>query len=143
MQRRLTGFDIRKEVVEVIQTTDQDIIALNREQMNSYGIDKTGADIVPYYTPLTIRIKTEKGQETSFVTLRDTGAFQNAMVVEVNQASGLYFIDSTDSKVDDLEKKYGENIFGLTPESRGEYIQNSFFPALKALIEQRLGFKFS
>lgn len=139
MQRRLNRFDIQKEVGETIEETAESVADFNRKQLFA-GIRATGTDITPAYAPLTILIKDQKGQPTDRVTLKDTGQFYENIFVDVN--SETFDIDSSDPKSDALQKKYGNKIFGLTPESRGEYVAYHFFPALKDRITRKLGFKF-
>lgn len=139
MQRRLNNFDIQKEVRESIEETAESVADFNRRQMFA-GIRATGADIRPAYAPLTILIKDQKGQPTDRVTLKDTGAFYEGIFVDVN--SETFEIDSSDEKSEALKVKYGERIFGLTPENKGEYALYTFFPALRERITRRLGFKF-
>lgn len=139
LQRRCNKFDIRKEVTDVIEVTQDEITALNKKQLFS-GIRSTGADIKPAYAPLTILIKDQKGQPTDRVTLRDKEDFYDGLFVDVN--SETFVINSSDSKTDALTGKYGEKILGLTDESRGEYVAYTFFPTLRDRITKKLGFKF-
>lgn len=140
MARRLDRFDILREVQQVITITGEDIAEFNRRQMFS-GVRSTGTEIKPDYAPLTVLIKDQKGQPSDRVTLKDTGQFYDNIFVDVN--SDTFEIDSNDAKSEALKKKYGNRIFGLTPESRGEYVQYHFFPALRDSITKKLGFKFS
>lgn len=140
MQRKLNRFDIRREVQDVIISTEKDITDLNRRQMFA-GIRSSGTEIKPAYAPYTVLVKDQKGQPSDRVTLKDTGDFYDSMFVDVNSAT--FDIDASDPKTDALVKKYGVRIFGLTKESRGEYVNYSFFPELKNRITRKLGFKFS
>jgi hypothetical protein len=128
------------EVQEAVIETSSDMITLNQGQM-SLGVRSDGTEITPTYSDLTIMLKDEKGQETRWVTLRDTGSFWNDMFVDVGNNS--YEMGSADAKATSLEKKYGKKIFGLTKESRKEeYIPIYLLPALQQRITRRLGFKF-
>ena len=64
------------------------------------------------YTAKTIQNKKRKGQPTTRVTLRDTGAFHKSMFV-VFDSEGFY-VTASDEKTEELVKKYGEEIFRLT-----------------------------
>lgn len=139
MQRRLDRFQIMKEVRETIEETSGAVIDFNQQQMYA-GKRSTGTDIKPAYAPLTVLIKDQKGQPTDRVTLKDTGSFYEGMFVDVN--SETFDIDSTDEKTEALKEKYGNRIFGLTTESKSEYVHYTFFPALKERITRKLGFKF-
>lgn len=140
MQRRLRGFDLLSELQESVIETSGDIITLNQGQM-SLGKRSDGTEITPSYSDLTIMLKDEKGQETRWVTLRDTGSFWGDMFVDVNASS--YSLSSADEKTDKLRKKYGDKIFGLSKESKSEeYIPLYLQPALQTRITKKLGFKF-
>lgn len=107
----------------------------------SLGKRADGTEITPSYSDLTIMLKDEKGQETRWVTLKDTGAFWSDMFVDVGNSS--YEVGSADAKAAKLEKKYGSKIFGLTKESKSEeYIPLYLLPAVKDRITKKLGFKF-
>lgn len=128
------------EVQEAIIETSNDMIVLNQGQM-SLGKRSDGTEITPTYSDLTIMLKDEKGQESRWVTLRDTGSFWGDMFVDVGNNS--YEMGSADAKAAKLEKKYGKKIFGLTKESRSEeYIPIYLLPAVQNRITKKLGFKF-
>lgn len=138
--RRLNGFDIHEEVQQAVIETSGDMIVLNQGQM-SLGKRADGTEITPTYSDLTIMLKDEKGQESRWVTLKDTGSFWSDMFVDVGNNS--YELGSADAKSASLEKKYGKKIFGLTKESkREEYIPIYLLPALQTRITKRLGLKF-
>jgi hypothetical protein len=140
LSRRLKTFDLLQEVQDAVADTSSDIITLNQGQM-SLGVRSDGTEITPTYSDLTIMLKDEKGQETRWVTLHDTGAFWSDMFVDVGNNS--YEVGSADAKAAKLEKKYGKKIFGLTKESkREEYIPIYLLPAVQDRITKKLGFKF-
>ena len=140
LQRRLKGFELLEVVQEAVIETSNDLITLNQGQM-SLGVRSDGTEITPSYSDITIMIKDEKGQESRWVTLRDTGDFWNDMFVDVGNNS--YEVGSADAKAAKLEKKYGKRIFGLTKESKSEeYIPIYLLPAVQERITKRLGFKF-
>lgn len=140
MNRRLKSFDLLQEVQDAVADTSMDIITLNQGQM-SLGVRSDDTEIAPSYSDLTIMLKDEKGQETRWVTLHDTGAFWSDMFVDVGNNS--YEVGSADAKAAKLEKKYGKKIFGLTKESKKEeYIPIYLLPAVQDRITKKLGFKF-
>ena len=140
LNRRLKRFELQQEVQEAIIETSSDMIVLNQGQM-SLGKRADGTDITPTYSDLTIMLKDEKGQESRWVTLKDTGSFWGDMFVDVGNNS--YEMGSADSKAAKLEKKYGKRIFGLTRESKSEeYIPLYLLPAVQSRITKKIGFKF-
>jgi hypothetical protein len=140
MQRRLKSFELLNELQEAVIETSGEMITLNQGQM-SLGKRADGTEITPTYSDLTIMLKDEKGQESRWVTLKDTGSFWGDMFVDVNANS--YSLSSADEKTQKLEKKYGNKIFGLTKESKSEeYIPYYLLPALQQRITKKIGFKF-
>jgi hypothetical protein len=96
---------------------DEDLVLdLNRdEQLYDEGQDATGRPITPRYTPFTVSIKRLKGQPTDRVTLKDTGAFYRSF--DINYGPDYFEIVSKDRKTRKLQKKYGDQILGLDPDS--------------------------
>lgn len=103
-------------LLEDIIKSKEDVIvsAIADNQLYRRGITGKGIKIMSYapYKPTTIQIKKRKGQPTTRVTLRDTGAFHESMFV-VFDSEGFY-VTSSDEKTPLLIEKYGEDIFRLT-----------------------------
>lgn len=117
LEYRLRKFkDSLPMLLEDIIRDKEDVIvsAIADDQLYRRGINGKGIKIMDYmpYTSKTIEIKNKKGQPTTRVTLRDTGAFHESMHV-VFDSEGFY-ITSSDEKTPELVEKYGEEIFRLT-----------------------------
>ena len=100
---------------DIIEDKEEVIIsAIADDQLYRRGINGYGEKIMDYapYKPRTIALKLKKGQPTTRVTLRDTGAFHRAMYL-VFDSEGFY-VSSADRKTPDLVAKYGDSIFRLT-----------------------------
>lgn len=98
------------------------IIYLNTiEQLFEKGEDSDGLELYPFYAQKTILYKKEKGQRYDHVTLNDTGAFYRSFEVIV---SDEYFLINADPKKgdNDLFNIYGEDVLGLTEESKTEIV---------------------
>ena len=96
------------------------------------GLDIFGKEITPTYARQTIEYKKEKKQRTSFVTLRDTGAFYNGIFAVIED--WVLIIDSTDPKTNSLIEKYGP-VLGLTEEEQEVLIQSVIEPNLQKLLD--------
>lgn len=118
MRKRLERFDLLEAITNGMEQYEEDLVDLNKDQMNEQGVDSKGNRIEPDYAPSTVAVKTAEGQTFSHVTLRDTGSFQRSMYLFIQGDS--FDFDSSDSKTPDLVAKYGDNIFGLTSESKRE-----------------------
>ena len=111
-----------KEII--LDKEDVIISAIADDQLYRRGIDGAGIKIMNYapYSPRTIQIKREKGQPTTRVTLRDTGAFHEAMHIEFTDDG--FYITSDDEKTPALVEKYGEKIFRLTDKNLNRIIRS-------------------
>jgi hypothetical protein len=144
LQRDLNTFSLIEEIKLIIIETADEIAELQRGQFFQ-GIKSDGTKIVPEYKEITKQIKSTKtgiAAITDRVTFYDTGDFWKLIGVE-NVNNETFTITSLDWKTDKLETKYLKKIFGLTKESREEYITYVFFPRLKQVIEQKLKLGFS
>lgn len=117
LEYRLRAFkDSLPMLLEDIVRDKEGVIvsAIADDQLYRRGINGKGEKIMEYmpYTARTIQNKKRKGQPTTRVTLRDTGAFHESMYV-VFDSEGFY-ITASDEKTQDLVEKYGEEIFRLT-----------------------------
>jgi len=115
------------------------ICELNSEQqLYDHGVNALGVDISDYqpYARFTVYVKRSNGQPSDRVTLRDNGDFHGSFFVKFGK-DGLA-IDATDSKRDKLVRKYGKQIFGLTPESKtyvsNEILKPELLDEIKAIL---------
>ena len=118
-------------IQEIILKNEAYIVDMNaEEQLYEQGINRLGVDISDYapYSPVTIEIKRLKGQPTNRVTLRDEGDFESSFFLEVGDKQ--FVIKASDFKTEDLVKKYGEQILGLTDENIAILIWQYIYPDL-------------
>lgn len=116
---------------DVIWSNDAYIVDMNaEEQLFEKGINRLGVEIMDYapYSPVTIEIKEAKGQPTNRVTLRDEGDFESSFFLEVGDKQ--FEIKASDFKTEDLIKKYGRQILGLTDENIAILIWQYIYPDL-------------
>lgn len=127
-----------REIIQDGETTAFIIDANANEQLYEQGVNNLGVDIMDYmpYTPLTIAIKEEKGQPTNRVTLRDEGDFESSFYLEIGDTQ--FEIKASDFKTEDLIKKYGRQILGLTIENISKLIWQYIYPDLLNKTKQTL-----
>lgn len=95
------------------------ITRITTGQMWGLGIDGMGKQI-GQYTARTIEIKQAKGQRTDHMTLRDTEAYHQSAVVEIDgDAFSVRFLDE---KSDMLRYHYGEAIESPTEDTLNQVI---------------------
>jgi hypothetical protein len=116
---------------ECVERNVAEICELNSDkQLYEKGENAMGVSIDTYrpYEPLTIEIKTIKGQPTDRVTLKDTGDFYESFFISADNEG--FFIDATDWKRDELVEKYGAEIFGLTDKNKTYLAKEILLPEL-------------
>lgn len=98
----------------------------NTQDQLFQGIDATGTTLKSIgggYSPLTILIKTRKGQPTNRVTLKDTGAFYKS-IRAMAVGNGDLEIDANYMKQGtDLRTRWGKNLLGLTQLKKDELVK--------------------
>lgn len=143
LEYRLRAFkDNLPMYLEDIVRDKEDVIvsAIADDQLYRRGINGRDEKIMSYmpYTAKTIQNKKRKGQPTTRVTLRDTGAFHKSMFV-VFDSEGFY-VTASDEKTEELVKKYGEEIFRLTDKNFTRivrsHIRKELVKRLKRAIRQ-------
>lgn len=120
-------------IQNIIWENEAYIVDMNaEEQLFEQGINRLGVDISDYapYSPYTIEIKEAKGQPTNRVTLRDEGDFESSFFLQVNDKQ--FEIKASDFKTEELIKKYGRQILGLTDENIASLIWEYIYPDLIA-----------
>ena len=117
LNKRMQAVPLHRLTMAAIKLNEQEMLDMNRAQLQDHGIDSEGNDIWRRqpYTIFTQIEKISKGQPHDRVTLKDTGAFHKAFYMDVS--SRVFNIDSRDSKSSSLKEKYGAEIFGLTPQN--------------------------
>lgn len=118
-------------IQNIIWDNEAYIVDLNaEEQLYEQGINRLGVEIAEYapYSPVTIAIKEAKGQPTNRVTLRDEGDFESSFFLEVGDKQ--FEIRASDFKTEDLIRKYGRQILGLTDENIVILIWQYIYPDL-------------
>lgn len=126
-------------VQEILTRNEGLIVALNTEsQLEEQGVNALGVGIHTYapYAPKTVYLKQKKGQPWDRVTLRDTGKFHQSFRLQFTNDG--FVITSGSDLTPELVNKYGPNIFGLTPESKGYLIRSIILPELLTEINKRL-----
>lgn len=141
LRERIATFELGltsgRYVGDIIRENEAYIIDMNAEnQLYEQGINNLGVNISDYmpYSPYTIAIKEEKGQPTDRVTLRDEGDFESSFFVEAGNTQ--FEIKAADFKTEDLIKKYGRQILGLTDENIAKLIWEYIYPDICKLRNQ-------
>lgn len=133
--KRLKAFDPQEVVAQVVADNDDVIVEMNTDdQLFARGVNRNNVAIADYapYAGQTILFKELKNQPTDRVTLRDSGDFHNSFYIEL--LGDGFEIKAVDEKTEELEMKYGEEIFGLADFSVFNFAHNYIKPEMiKAL----------
>lgn len=137
---RLESLDLDRVANAALQGQEDFIINLNtQDQLFEKGINSDGIsleEIGGEYSPVTVQIKTEKGQPVDRITLKDTGEFYDTWVVRLG--SKEFEIAANPLKDEtNLFDEWGEEIVGLTDESLDKLI-NEILPKIQAEIKRSL-----
>lgn len=126
-------------MMDIVKRCEADICEMNsQQQLYDRGVDNLGVGISTYmpYAPLTISIKTAKGQPTDRVTLRDEGDFYAAFSLRIDNEA--FEITSDDWKTDKLVSRYGAQIFGLTNDNASALAHDYIYPDLLEIARTEL-----
>lgn len=135
---RLEKLDLRNEVPEIVRATSGTLISLNQKQLFNQGVNTDG-EVIGTYSFFTEVISKGRKKQGAHYTLYDKGGFFKGFNIKVD-AKKITF-DSSDYKTSMLEETLGNNIFGLTKQSRSIYIRGAFFYRIKRYIEATTGLK--
>lgn len=109
--------------VVVARGFEAEAVDLVTQDQLKQGVDNMGRPIEPFYTPFTIRVKREKGQEARWVTLEDEGDYHGSVKMRfgTGKTPWLFVFYATDKKAAKLEAKYGKDLLGLNESSLEEF----------------------
>lgn len=123
---------------DALEATTQELRKRQRGQMES-GKNAYGEIIGRYRNPAYARKKQAMNPKPGLgnVDLKLTGATHRDIYSEVR--GNKVIIDSTNEKTQKLAEKYGEQIFGLSPEVKKDYINEDLRPVFIRVIKKALG----
>lgn len=118
-----------------ISETAEEYAELNREQW-AEGRASDGGSITPStYTPEYEKTKSKEGLQTAFVDLYRTGGFYRGYTLQPDNQKILLSSDVDYEKY--ISKKYGPEIYGLTPENIDRY-REIVRPVIMELVKQQM-----
>lgn len=141
MVELLKTVDVEGDTAQAVAETHQDYERMNAAQMLQ-GKGKDGKAIGRYRSMSYARMKAQMNTFLSSIVpnnvdLKLTGAFHKGLAMKVNGQD--ISMTSTDDKADDLQKKYGENIYGLNEETAGTYAYGFALPAFMQIFARKTG----
>lgn len=131
--------NISSYIQEYLVLREVDIVDLNvHNQLFDQGVNADGVklwDIAPYKVQ-TILHKKEIGLPSNRVTLYETGDFYKSVIVRF--FDDAFELIANNWKVEELQRKYGENILGLTQESMEILIETGLSEFLVTKLREKL-----
>lgn len=129
LAERAAALDESKILNAILANThlQQEILDLNRiGQLFNKGIDSEGrrlSDVGGPYANLTLRLAEEKGRPKKSredINLHDTGEFYRSFYIVLGSKEFYIEADTLKPGPTDLKEEWGEDILGLTQESKDE-----------------------
>lgn len=131
---------IEPQIVKIIQSDAREIIQLNQDQLYKQSVDSVGIRLPKYKSKVYSAEKVFKNPQLPFGSpdLKLSGDFYRGFNLSVGY-TGIFTLDSSDSKTGSLEGRYGNKIFGLTPESKKKYALGTFKKSLNSYLSKKTG----
>jgi hypothetical protein len=139
----LRSFDPVQAATESIKENSREYLNMNKDQMKK-GEMPNGTLIKPRYSlDWYAHMKEQMNPLPGFKNpdLKLTGQFHLGMFMKVEGEDII--VGSSDSKADDLEKKYGSSssIYGLNAENESTFTNDFVMPVFFRKLEQATGLK--
>lgn len=141
MLNKVKSLNLQDEVTNIISKDKRVLILLNQSQLFDFGVDSQDKKLREYQSRSYAAKKNARNPQPGFGTpdLFDTRSFYGDFFIEVKK--DVIVFDSKDSKSADLEKKYGNDIFGLTKGNKQVYL-GQFYEKLQDYITEKTGLVF-
>jgi hypothetical protein len=143
MLDKVKSLNLTSQVPKIIQQTSGYAIKLNQSQLYEHGEDSTNKNLKyssPSYAINKNRINPSPGLFNADLFV--TGKFYKGFYAQVKGGTSILF-GSTDFKSLDLEKKFGNKIFGLTMDNQKIYAVDIVYPELQKYITSKTGLQFT
>lgn len=130
---RLKRFDTEAELLLILKEVSPQMIDLNTGQLFS-GVDSNGFLLKPYYRNDKYAEFKKTLNSKGVVDLKLTGDFYDGFFADVSKFPLIF--GSNDEKSNELEKRYGKNIFGLNKRSLNEISKQTIQPEIIIAIRK-------
>lgn len=132
----IKAFNFELSLLKVVKDNDNVIIDLNTDdQLFKFGIDSAGQKLAPYRSSEYAQLKAQLNPNR-VTDLKLEGDFYKGFRVDADKFP--IYVTSIDDKAAKLVAKYGEDIFGLTQENKGEF-SDQILQDVQQEIRQKLG----
>lgn len=138
LRNNVAKIDFDLVISESVLETQKPLVFLQQEQLIK-GLRSTGKKIGKYKNKKYASLKYKQSRRAGFGYIDEflSGSFYSEIYVKVKKKS--IELTSADSKTKKIIARDGEDIFGLTRESRDEYSKVDILPrALKKIKQQIL-----
>lgn len=137
----LKSLNVDRIVLDAIERTKDDMIALNIEQLSA-GHDSNKKRLRRYRSKTYAENKNRQNPAPGLYNpdLILTGAFVASL--SLNIAGDGFEFSGSDSKSPELLEKYGDDVLGLSDPQQEYYNEEIFFPEMAGDIEAATGLKF-
>lgn len=132
---------VRPIIALCLEQSQYEVLSFNRGQLYM-GEDNKGRLLSPMYRSQayadfkeSLNPKPGYGIPDLFVT----GEFYNSIQIKVNPSQFTFTIFSENSKAPKLERKYGQNIYGLNEENKQYFGNEIIRPKIVAEFKKQIG----
>lgn len=129
---------VSQKLFEFIKTLKEELIAINKKQLNEDSMDVNGKAIGFYSKATELITNGAKAYGEPF-TAKDTGKFLDSFYMTVYK--DVLFFGSTDPKTDDIlssDNWLSSDLFGLTDENLTKVINDKFKPFIINYYKKQL-----
>ena len=132
LHKRLKATNWDEVYAESVVENEKHATELNRQQL--FQGDRADGSEMPPYSFVSVNFFNKPNGP---IRLYDTGDFYRGFIFasKTGKAQFPLFITSTDSKTNELQSRYGSQIFGLTSENMAGFAKVFVLPSLKKRIE--------
>jgi len=136
----LSKFNVKAQTTKIFNNNAVHVTTLNQAQMLK-SKKRTGEGIGKYKSPEYAAIKAKQNPEAGAgnVDLKLKEGFYRGMIMKI--VGNIIDIKSTDAKSPALQRKYGDDIFGLTPENWQIWLDEIFMPDYMIEFTKATGLK--
>ena len=135
---KLEALDVDQLAEEAMRKSEESLTDLNKKQLYA-GFNREGLRLLEYRSPVYAEVKHRMNPlpGEGNPDLYATGDYYRGWYTRVTGNS--IEMESTDSKNDDLEKKYREEIKGLGGIFKEEFIDDYLQPNLLSIVSEKTG----
>lgn len=134
LANKLNSIDFISMCEQSVMDNESHAMELNNQQL--FQGERADGTSLPDYSFVSVNFF---NKPSGPIRLFDTGDFYNGFIF--SSSNFPFFITSKDSKTDDLQERYGSEIFGLTQENLSGFAKVFILPTIGKKLRDYLGIR--